>query len=159
MDELKAGPELDAKIATIVGFVPGPHDWDNTGDSNHYGSIYRCTRCDEVKLDDTDADDKFGTSKCLPAYSTDERFAFKAAEKAGLFKFGTAVKDGWLTLAGVGDGDQNPAKQWGFMQFGYGIQACWWMWPGANGDLVGIAAGTPAEAICRAIVHLAKGPN
>lgn len=153
---LTAGPELDAAVAIAVGDASVAHNWEDQG-SNHYGTAYLCLKCGEVEL--TDSIEYDGRGKCIRPYSTDLNAAFEAAEKCGLFKFETAVAKGWLTLAGVGDADQNPAKQWGFMQFGYEIQRCWWMFPDNKGGMIGIAQPTPAMAICAAILALTARPS
>lgn len=134
-NDLTAGPELDAAVAKAVGITDGRVEGD---------AFYRWTPPNHNGYTD-----HFEWSP-----STDLNAAFEAADACRLFEANTAVDGGWLTLAGVGDAEQNPQKQWGFMQFGYNIQRCWWLFPNGSGGLTGIAQPTPALAICRAILAL-----
>lgn len=151
--QLTPGPELDARIAEACGVklisrdeavrISNEHDksrpaWDSWYTNEWY--VYE----EPGKM-------FFGFTPAS-SYSIDLDAAFEAAEKTGLFKPNTAVPSGWLCLSGAG-------SKWGFIQFGYGIQCCWWMFPDGKGNLKGIQQTTPAMAICAAIIQIFSSPK
>lgn len=131
-----AGPELDARIAAIIGDVSTKHKWEQYG-GNHYGSGYKCLKCGDVEVTDDIKYDGAGT--CIRPYSYDLNAAFAAAEKAGLFDDGAFLE-----------------------KRGHGLwQVTKYRWSGSltNPDPIvdEIAQGaTPALAICAAVLTLTE---
>ena len=140
MADLQAGAELDRAVGEIVGDpFPRAHDWEYTGLSGYDESVYRCTRCGEIDLDETGGPGYDPADPCVVPYSTDLNAAFAAASKVGLFdRHGS---EGCLS-----QNTMRPVPKW---------MVC-------SEDVVGGCKGvivygsTPALAICAAILKLAE---
>lgn len=80
--------ELNTAIAALLG-APKTHEWDTTGQCNHYGSIYECSRCGDVEL--TDSIECDGNYPCIPPYATDLNRAVAAGRTLGMFEYGVVI--------------------------------------------------------------------
>lgn len=93
--------ELNTAIAALLG-VPNVHNWETTGQCNHYGSIYECDRCGDIEL--TDCIEVDGRHPCIPPYATDLNRAVAAGRTLGMFDYdvGIHVQDGRGSFNGAG---------------------------------------------------------
>jgi hypothetical protein len=117
--EIKAGPELDEKIAEAVGWRK-QCDFEWTGDSDHENSVYQCKQCGEIVLDDCEPT----TQECIPQFSTDLNAAFAAAERVELFDhdhgeqesyLGKTIDGEWEVLVGATGWQGNACGELGYL--------------------------------------------
>ena len=129
MIEIKPGPELDKAVGDAIGDAYRPsHDWEQTGLFDERMSLYRCRKCGDLALEESEPDPEPGG--CITPYSTDLSTAFAAAERVASSEYGE-----WSLSTYVGSDERG----W----------TC-----SLRDDTERAFAPTPALAICAAILKL-----